>query len=140
MKHPAEPQTILFFSDETDVCQDQKHTQNNRWLACSPRDTPHVMQTKFSQTVMVFGWVSCEGDVMPPHFFRECLRLNSDAYVEFLITVVTSWITMVAESCCHIYGSRNRPLPHLWEKSEMVVGECLLLHQSQCLASELPRS
>ena len=63
MKHPAEPQTIWFFSDEKNVFQDQKYSmQNNRWLAYSPKDTPRVMQTKFSQTVMVFGCVSCEGD------------------------------------------------------------------------------
>ena len=54
LKHPAEPQTIWFFSDEKNFCHDQKHNmQNNRWLACSPKDTPCVMQTTFSQTVMV---------------------------------------------------------------------------------------
>ena len=88
VKHSAEPQTIWFFSDEKNFCQDQKHnTQNNRWLAYSPKDTPRAMQTKFPQTVMVFGCVSSKGDVMPPHFFREGLRLNSDAYVELLNTV-----------------------------------------------------
>ena len=93
VKHPAEPQTIWFFSDEKNVCQDQKHNaQNGRWLAYSPKGTPRVMQTKFSQTVMVFGCLSCEGDVMPPRFFREGLRLNSDAYVELLITVAKHWI------------------------------------------------
>ena len=50
VKHPAEPQTIWFFSDEKNFCQDQNHnTQNNRWLAYSPKDTPCVMQTKFSK-------------------------------------------------------------------------------------------
>ena len=44
--------------------------QNDRWLAYSPKGTPHVMRTKFSQTVVVFGCVSCEGDVMPLHFFQ----------------------------------------------------------------------
>ena len=48
VKHPAEP-----------------HAIHN-----SQRDTPRVMQTKFSKTVMVYGCVSCEGDVMPPHFFH----------------------------------------------------------------------
>ena len=33
---------------------------------------------------------------MPAHFFREGLRLNSDAYVDLLITVVKLWITRVA--------------------------------------------
>ena len=72
--------------------------QNNRWLAYSPKDTPCVMQTIFSQAVKVFGCVSCEGDEMPPHFFMDGHRLNSDAYVELLITVVKPWITRVANS------------------------------------------
>ena len=54
-----------------------------------PKHTPCVMQTKFSEFVMVFGCVSCEVDVMPPHFFREGLWLISDAYV------VKPWITRV---------------------------------------------
>ena len=70
VKHPAEPQTIWFFSDDKNIFQDKKHKQNNGWLAYSPKDTPRVMQTKFLKTVMVFGCVPCEGYVMPPHFFR----------------------------------------------------------------------
>ena len=63
VKHPAEPQTIWFFFDEKNFCQDQKHnTQNNRWLAYSPKDTSSVMQTKFSITLMVLRCVTCEGD------------------------------------------------------------------------------
>ena len=31
------------------------HSQNDRWLAYNLKDTPLVMQTKFPQTVMVFG-------------------------------------------------------------------------------------
>ena len=55
VKHPAEPQTIWFFYYEKNFFQDQRHnTQNNRWLAYSPKDTPLVIQTKLSQTVMVF--------------------------------------------------------------------------------------
>ena len=63
------------------------------------------MQTKFPQAVMVFGCVSCEGDVLPPHFFRDCLRLMSDAYAEILITVVKPRITRVG----HVYRNRIRP-------------------------------
>ena len=108
VKHPAEPQTIWFFSDEKNFCQDQKYNMlNNRWLAHSPKDTPHVMQTKFSQTAMDFGCVSWEGDVMLPHFFREGLRLNSDAYVELLITVVKPWITRVENDRPHVWQQES---------------------------------
>ena len=71
VKHSAEPQTILFFSDEKNFCQVQKlNTQNNRLPTYTPKDTHRVMHTNFSKTVMVFGCMSCDGDVMPPYFFQ----------------------------------------------------------------------
>ena len=42
---------------------------------------------------------------MPLHFFREGLRLNSDACVELLIAVVKLWITRVS------YGR-----PYVWQQ------------------------
>ena len=67
------------------------------------------MQTEFSQTVIVFGCASCEGVAMPPHFFRKSLRLNSDAYVELMITIVKSWITMVANGRPCIWQQDSAP-------------------------------
>ena len=66
------------------------------------------MQTNFSQTVIVLD-VSCEGDVMPPHLFREGLRLNSDVYVELLITIVKPWITMVANGWPYVWQQDSDP-------------------------------
>ncbi len=110
VKHPAEAQTIWFFSDEKNFCQDQKHnTQNNRWLAYNPKNIPRVMQTKFPQAVMVFGCVSSEGHVMPPHFFKEGLRLNSHGYVEMLTTVVKPWITRVANNRPFVWQQDSAP-------------------------------
>ena len=40
---------------------------------------------------------------MPPHYFREGLRLNSDAYAELLITVVKPWITRVANGRPYVW-------------------------------------
>ena len=39
------------------------------WIATNNRDVPRVMKTKFPATVMVFGVVSSEGHIMPPHIF-----------------------------------------------------------------------
>ena len=72
-------------------------------------EIPRVMQTKFPQTVMVFGCVSSEGDVMPPHFFREGLRLNSDGYVELLNTVVKPWITRIANGRPYVWQQDSAP-------------------------------
>ena len=110
VKQPAESQAIWFFSDEKNFCQDQRHNMlNNRWLDYSPKDTPRVIQTNFSHTVMVFGCVSCEGDVMPPHFVREGIRLNSDAYMELLITVVKPWIASVANGRPYVWQQDSAP-------------------------------
>ena len=56
-----------------------------------------MMQTKFLATVMVFGIVSLDGDVMLPHIFPEGLRVNSDIYIELLKTKVLPWIRKVAK-------------------------------------------
>ena len=37
--------------------------------ATNNRDVPREMKTKFPATVMVFGMVSSEGHIMPPHIF-----------------------------------------------------------------------
>lgn len=64
------------------------------------------MQTKFSQTVLVFGCVSSEGNVMLQHFFIEGLSLNSDSCVELLNTVVKPWITRVANDKPYVWQQR----------------------------------
>ena len=44
------------------------------WIATNNRDVPRVMKTKFPVTVMVFGEVSSEGHIMPPHIFEVGLK------------------------------------------------------------------
>ncbi len=74
IKHPPEPDILIFFSDEKNFTQDQKvNSKNNRWLCNDPREIPIVMKTKFPATVMVLGVVSNKGDVMPPHMFEASL-------------------------------------------------------------------
>ena len=46
------------------------------WIATNNRDVPRVMKTKFLATVMVFGVVSSEGHIMPPHIFEVGLKVN----------------------------------------------------------------
>ena len=88
---------LWFFSDEKNFCQDQAHNRrNNRWLAANNRDVPTVMKTKFPATVMVFGVVSSEGHVMPPHIFEAGLRVNTKIYLEVMKDNVVPWIKEVA--------------------------------------------
>ena len=37
------------------------------WIATNNRDVSRVMKTKFPATFRVFGVVSSEGHIMPPH-------------------------------------------------------------------------
>ena len=47
------------------------------------------MHTKFPASVMVLRVVSNEGHVMPPHFLQEGLRVNSAAYIEVWVLLLS---------------------------------------------------
>ena len=57
------------------------------WIATNNRDVPRVMK-KFPATVMVFGVVSSEGHIMPPHIFEVSLKVNTKVYLDVLKSVV----------------------------------------------------
>ena len=89
LKHPKKPNMLWFFSDEKNFCQDQVHnSQNHRWIATNNRDVPRVMKTMFPATVMVFGVVSSESHIMPPHIFEVGLKVNTKVYLDVLKSVV----------------------------------------------------
>ena len=65
------------------------------WIATN-RDMPRVMKTKFPAMVMVFGVVSSEGHIMPPHIFEVGLKVNTKVYLDVLKSVVIPWYNQVA--------------------------------------------
>ena len=73
-------------------------------------NVPRVMKTKFPATVMVFGVVSSEGHIMPPHIFEVSLKVNTKVYLDVLKSVVIPWCNQVAggRPCC---GNRTRRRP-----------------------------
>ena len=74
------------------------------WIATNNRDVPRVMKTKFPATVMVFGVVSSEGHIMPPHIFEVGLKVNTKVYLDVLKSVVIP-------GCNQMAGGRPRPEP-----------------------------
>ena len=74
------------------------------WIATNNRDMPRVMKTKFPATAMVFGVVSSEGHIMPPHIFQVGLKVNTKVYLDVLKSVVIPWCNQVADPGC---GSRT---------------------------------
>ena len=47
-------------------------------------------------TVIVFGVLSSEGHVMPPHIFEVGLKVNTKVYLDVLKSVVIPWCNQVA--------------------------------------------
>ena len=65
------------------------------WIATNNRDVPGVMKIMFPATVMVFGVVSSEGHIMPPHIFEVGLKANTKVYLDVLKSVVIPWYNQV---------------------------------------------
>ena len=65
------------------------------WIATNNRDVPRVIKTKLPATVMVFGVVSSEGHIMPPHI-EVCLKVNTKVYLDVLKSVVIPWCNQAA--------------------------------------------
>ena len=79
------------------------------WIATNNRDVPRVMKTKFPAMVMVFGVVSSEGHIMPPHIFEVALKVNTKVYLDVLKSVVIPWCNQVA-------GGR----PWVWQQDSVM--------------------
>ena len=71
-------------------------SQNHYCIATNNRDVPRVMKTKFPATVMVFGVLSSEGHIMPPHIFEVGLKVNTKMYLDVLKSVMIPWCNQVA--------------------------------------------
>ena len=66
------------------------------WIAKNNRDMPRVMKTTIPAMVMVFGVVSSEGHIMPPHIFKVGLKVNTKVYVDVVKKVMILWCNQVA--------------------------------------------
>ena len=65
------------------------------WIVTNNRDVPRVMKTKFPATVMVFGMVSSEGHIIPPHIFEVGLKVNTKVYLDVLKSGMIPWCNQV---------------------------------------------
>ena len=59
---------------------------------------PGWWKQSFRRTVMVFGVVSSEGHIMPPHIFEVGLKFNTKVYLDVPKSVVIPWCNQVAGS------------------------------------------
>ena len=110
-----------FFSDEKNFCQDQVHnSQNHRWIATNNR----VMKTKFPATVTVFGVVSSEGHIMPPHIFEVGLEVNTKLYLDMLKSGVIPRGNQVVDGRPWVWQQDSAPAHKCRENQAWLQKEC----------------
>ena len=66
--------------------------RNSRIIAYNPSDVPPVVQSKHHASMMVFGAVASNSEVMPMHFIEAGLKVNTEEYLKILKEVLIPWI------------------------------------------------
>ena len=94
------------------------------WIATNNRDMPRVMKTKFPATVMIFGMVSSEGHIMPPHIFEVGLKVNTKVYLDVLKSVVIRWCNQVASGRPWMWQQDSAPAHKFKETQAWLQKEC----------------
>ena len=87
-------------------------------------NAPKVMKTKFLTTVMVFGVVSSEGYIMPPHIFAVGLKVNTKVYLDVLKSVVIPWCNQVAGGRPWVWQQDSAPVHKFKETQAWLQKEC----------------
>ena len=83
-----------------------------------------VMKTKYPATVMVFGVVSSEGHIMPPHIFEVGLKVNTKVYLDVLKSVVILWCNRVAGGRPWVWQQDSAPAHKSKETQAWLQKEC----------------
>ena len=92
---------------------------NSRWF-----NMPRMMKTKFPAMVMVFGVVSSEGHIMPPHIFELGLKVNTKVYLDVLKSVVIPWCNQVAGGRPWVWQQDSAPALKSKETQAWLQKEC----------------
>ena len=87
-------------------------------------DVPRVMKTKFPATAMVFGVVSSEGHIMPPHIFEVSLKVNTKVYLDVLKSVVIPWYNQVTGGRPLVWQQDSAPVHKSKETQAWLQKEC----------------
>ena len=98
-------------------------SQNHCWIVTNNRDVPRVIKTKFPATVIVFGVVSSEGHIMPPHIFEVGLKVNTKVYLDVLESVVIPWCNQVATGRPWVWQQDSAPA-HKSKETQAWLQEC----------------
>ena len=94
------------------------------WIATNNRNVPRVMKTMFLATVMIFGMVSSEGHIMPPHIFEVGLKVNTKVDLDVLKSVVIPWCNQVASGKHWLWQQDSAPAHKSKETQVWLQKEC----------------
>ena len=94
------------------------------WIATNFRDVLRLMKTKFPATVKVFGVVTSEGYIMPPHIFEVGLKVNTKVYMDVLKCVVIPWCNQVASGRPWVWQQDSAPAHKSKETQAGLQKEC----------------
>ena len=94
------------------------------WIATNNRDMPRVMKTKFPATVMVFGVVSSDSHIIPPHIFKVGLKVNTKVYLDVLKGVVIPWCNQVDSGRPWVWQQDSAPAHKSKETQAWLQKEC----------------
>ena len=94
------------------------------WIVTNNRDVPRVMKKKFPATVMVFGVLSSEGHIMPPHIFEVGLKVNTKLYLDALKSVVIPWCNQVTGGRLWVWQKDSAPAHKSKETQAWLQKEC----------------
>ena len=93
------------------------------WIATNNRDVPRV-KTEFPDTVMVFGVVSSEGHIMPPHIFEVGLKVNTKVSLDVPKSVVIPWCNQVTGGRHWVWQLDSAPAHKSKETQAWLQKEC----------------
>ena len=94
------------------------------WIATNNRDVPRVMKTKFPATIMVFGVVSSEGYIMPPHIFEVGLKVNTKVDLDVQKSVVIPWCNQITGGRLWVWQQDSAPAHKSKESQAWLQKEC----------------
>ena len=109
-------------------------------IATNNRDVPRVMKTKFPATIMVFGVVSSEGHIIPPHIFEVGLEVNTKVYLDVLKSVVIPWCNQMAGGRPWVWQQDSAPAHKSKETQACLQKECYDFAPFSHWPTLLPRS
>ena len=82
----------VFVDKKKSVVDEVANRQNTRLIVFDPSDVIPVLQSKNPASVMVFAAVASDGKVLPPHFIKSGLKINTAECLKILKDVLMPWI------------------------------------------------